>query len=225
MSTLLPWLALLGLGAYHGINPGMGWLFAVALGMQDKSRRAVLKAIPPIALGHLVSIAAVVTLLWLAQSSVPERPLRYGSAAVLFGFGIYRLIRWRHPTWVGMRVGFRDLTLWSVLMASSHGAGLMLVPILLRSSQAAEGSMHADHASHIAHAGQAWTEQIASLSGPISWIAAVGVHTLGYLLVATLIALVVYEKFGLAMLRRAWFNLDLLWLIALAVSGLAILLI
>ena len=73
MSELWPWLALLGLGAYHGINPGMGWLFAVALGMQEKHRRAVLAAIPPIALGHALSIGVVVGLLWLAQASVPER--------------------------------------------------------------------------------------------------------------------------------------------------------
>src|SRR5437667_9273806 len=107
------WLTLLGLGAYHGINPGMGWLFAVALGLQEKSRRAVLAAIPPIALGHALSVGAVVVLLWAAAASVPHGALRIGSAATLFGFGLYRLVRSRHPNWVGMRVGFRDLTLWS----------------------------------------------------------------------------------------------------------------
>ena len=88
MNNIWPWLTLFALGAYHGINPGMGWLFAVALGMQEKSRRAVLAAIPPIALGHALSIGAVVGLLWLAQASLPEKVIRYGAAAVLFSFGL-----------------------------------------------------------------------------------------------------------------------------------------
>ena len=101
MSEFWPWLALFGLGAYHGINPAMGWLFAVALGLQEKSPRAVLSAMPPIALGHALSIAVVVGLLWLAQASVPEKPLRYAAAAILFGFGLFRLVRARHPKWIG----------------------------------------------------------------------------------------------------------------------------
>src|SRR5688572_3493564 len=135
MSQLGFWLSLLGLGAYHGINPGMGWLFAVALGLQQKRRRAVLSALPPIALGHALSVGIVVLLLALAQASLPAKALRITAAGVLFGFGLYRLRRSRHPNWVGMRVGFRDLTLWSFLMASAHGAGLMLLPLLLRTHE------------------------------------------------------------------------------------------
>jgi hypothetical protein len=217
MSDLWPWLALLGLGAYHGINPAMGWLFAVALGLQEKSRRAVLGAMPPIALGHALSIAVVVGLLWLAQASVPEKPLRYAAAAILFGFGLFRLVRSRHPKWVGMRVGFRDLTLWSFLMASAHGAGLMLVPIMLGWPQ--------EHAGHMSHSGVISSHQMTALSGPLQWVSAVLVHSAGYLSVALLIALVVYEKLGLALLRRAWFNLDLLWMIALMMSGVLILIL
>ena len=218
MSELWPWLTLFGLGAYHGINPGMGWLFAVALGLQEKSRRAVLGALPPIALGHALSIASVVALLWVAQASLPQKALRYGTAAILFGFGLYRFFRSRHPGWVGMRVGFRDLTLWSFLMASAHGAGLMLVPILLGWSQA-------DHANHQGHMSDEGNNQMQSLNGLLAWLAAVLVHSAGHLFVAMLIALVVYEKLGLALLRRAWFNLDLLWMIALMLSGLLILIL
>lgn len=221
MSELWPWLALLGLGAYHGINPAMGWLFAVALGLQEKSRRAVLAAIPPIALGHALSIAVVVGLLWLAQASLPEKALRYGASVILFGFGLLRLLRSRHPKWVGMRVGFRDLTLWSFLMASAHGAGLMLIPIMLGRPQ----TDHAAHAGHESHAGYISSNQITALAGPLEWLVAVVVHSAGHLIVAALIALVVYEKLGLGLLRRAWFNLDLLWMIALMVSGVLILLI
>ena len=214
MSELWPWLALFGLGAYHGINPGMGWLFAVALGLQEKSRRAVLAAIPPIALGHAMSIAVVIGVLWLAQASLPEKALRYSAAAILFSFGLYRLVRSRHPKWVGMRVGFRDLTLWSFLMASAHGAGLMLVPIMLGWTR----GEHAEHSGHTSH-----TSSIASFSGPLQWLVAVVVHSAGHLLVSVVIALVVYEKLGLALLRRAWFNLDLIWMIALMLSGVLIL--
>ncbi|MFY9571930.1 MAG: hypothetical protein WAV20_11075, partial [Blastocatellia bacterium] len=211
MSELWPWLALLGLGAFHGINPAMGWLFAVALGLQEKSRRAVLAALPPIALGHALSIALVVGLLWLAQASVPEKALRYGASGILFGFGLFRLVRSRHPRWVGMRVGFRDLTLWSFLMASAHGAGLMLIPILLRRSQ----PDHAGHAGHMSLAGYNSSNQITALAGPLEWIAAVVVHSTGHLLGAALSALLVYEKLGVALLRRGWINLDLVGMIAL----------
>ena len=209
MSEFWPWLTLFGLGAYHGMNPGMGWLFAVALGMQEKSRRAVLTAILPIALGHALSIVMVVGLLWLAGASLPAKVLRYGAAALLFGFGFYRLIRSRHLRWVGMRVGFRDLTLWSFLMATTHGAGLMLVPILLTRHQTAEQSGHS-------HSHSIW---MAGFDNPLKWLASVGVHSAGHLLVAALIALLVYEKLGLSLLRHAWFNLDLLWIIALMLSG------
>jgi len=220
MSEIWPWLTLFGLGAFHGINPGMGWLFAVALGLQEKSRRAVLAALPPIAIGHALSIAAVVGVFWLARASVPDRALRYGAAAILFGFGLYRLVRSQHPAWVGMRVNFRDLTVWSFLMASAHGAGLMLVPILLHWSHGMAGMDHAEHAGHAGH----MPAQVAA-GGPLLWMAAVLVHTLGHLLVATGIALLVYEKLGLALLQRAWFNLDLLWVIALMLSGLILLIV
>lgn len=218
MSSVWSWLALLALGAYHGINPGMGWLFAVALGMQERSRRAVIAAIPPIALGHALSIGAVVGVLWLAQASVPEKAIRYGSAAILFGFGLYRLVRAKHFVRVGMRVGFRDLTLWSFLMASVHGAGLMLVPFVLGLSQGdgAEAAAHTSHAGHTSLPGMFFV-------GRLHWLAVVLVHSAGYLLVATLIALLVYEKLGLAMLRRAWFNLDLFWVFALMASGVLLL--
>ncbi len=233
MTGFWPWLALLGLGAYHGINPGMGWLFAVALGMQEKSRRAVLAAIPPIALGHALSIGLVVAVLWLATASVSEKTLRYGAAAILFGFGFYRLVRSRHPRWVGMRVGFRDLTLWSIMMATAHGAGLMVVPILIGWSNGndtahaphMDSMSHAGHMESMSHAGNPFASKTWSVAGALRFLAVVGVHSAGYLLVATLIALLVYEKFGLALLQRAWFNLDLLWVFALMLSGILILVI
>ena len=216
MSRVWPWLILFGLGAFHGINPAMGWLFAVSLGLQNRSRRAVLMAIPPIAIGHAISIVLVVGVFWLAQASLPLTWVRYGAAAILFAFGLWRFVRSRHPNWVGMQVGFRDLTLWSFLMASAHGAGLMLMPVLLGRSETDHGS----HASHIAHLAP---QQMGSINDPWQWLAAVVVHSTGYLLVSLVIALLVYEKLGLSLLRRAWFNVDVLWMIALMITGVALL--
>ena len=155
MRELWPWIALFGLGAFHGVNPGMGWLFAVALGLQEQRRGAVLAALPPIALGHALSIAAVLAVLWAARESLPTWGLKAVAAAGILGFGLYRLIRARHPGWVGMRVGFRDLTAWSFLMASAHGAGLMLVPILLAGADpnAMHHGMHGGMAGMPGHAG------------------------------------------------------------------------
>jgi len=224
MRLLSPWLILFGLGAYHGINPAMGWLFAVALGLQEKSRRAVLKALPPIALGHALSIGIVVGVLWLARANMPERPLHYGTAAILLAFALYRLIRSRHPKWVGIRVGFRDLTLWSFLMATSHGAGLMLVPVLL-AWPPGDAARLAATANVMSHAGHLALTQLPTSLSTLRWSAAVAVHTLGYLLVAVLVALVVYEKLGLAVLRRAWFNLDLVWVFALMLTAVWVVLV
>ena len=127
----MDWQAIVFLGAYHGINPGMGWLFAVALGMQQGSARGVWRALPPIALGHAGAVAVVVAIAAAARLVVPLAALNVLVAAVLMSLGVYRLWRHRHPRVGGMQVGFRDLTLWSFLMASAHGAGLMVLPFVM----------------------------------------------------------------------------------------------
>jgi hypothetical protein len=211
-TTLWPWVVLLALGAFHGLNPGMGWLFAVALGLQERRRATVFRALVPIALGHALSITAVLVVVGGIQVVVPESLMHYMSAAVLGAFGLYRLMRARHPRWVGMRVDFKDLVLWSFLMASAHGAGLMLVPILLQWPVQEYG-----HARLIA----TLSPQVIA-NAPALLVAAVGVHTLSMLLVTAAVAGLVYEKLGLAILRQAWFNIDMVWALALIVSGLCI---
>jgi hypothetical protein len=199
------WLVLFALGAYHGLNPAMGWLFAVSLGLQEKSGRAVWRALPPLALGHLLSMSAVVAVFGLLQIGLSNGWVRITAAAFLLALGVTKLVSSRHPrwaSWTGMRVGFRDLTIWSFLMATAHGAGLMLLPVLF-SLPAGE------HSQHI-HAGGAL---------PQPWLIAVAVHTLAYLATAGMIGLVVYRYVGLAFLRRAWLNLDMLWGVALIVAG------
>ena len=215
LAATWPWLALLALGAFHGINPGMGWLFAVALGLQEKRRQAVLAALLPLALGHAASVGAVVLVVGVAQAVLSEAYLRGLCAAGLGGFGLYRLLRSRHPRWVGMRVSFWDLTLWSFLMASAHGAGLMLVPVLLRWPIA-------DYAH--ARLLQALSPEVIGHS-PMLLLAAVAVHTLSMLCVTGAVAILVYEKLGLALLRQAWLNLDQVWAGALLVAGVLALLL
>ena len=210
-STTL-WLMLL-LGAYHGLNPGMGWLFAVALGMQEQKGRAVTRSLVPIALGHALAIGSVVLIAAFLDMTLPLVAIRYSVAAILVGLGILCVVRHRHPRWVRMQVGFRDLTVWSFLMASAHGAGLMVVPVLLSSITVEAQSEMAGH-HHITVTG-----------GPLAALLATGVHTIAYLAVTGLTAWVVYQKLGLALLRTAWFNFDLLWAVALVVTGFVTILI
>ena len=207
MSDAWPWAAVAALGAYHGIDPSMGWLFAVALGLQERSRAKVLSSLGPIAIGHLASIAAVVAIIGGLRLFVAIDFLRPLGAAVLIGFGIFRFIWPRaHPRWVAMRVNPAELALWSFIMASAHGAGLMLFPILLGMSP---------HSAHSAH-------QMAAARAAHTMWQAVGVvidHTSAMVLVMGAIAIVVYDYVGLAILRSAWINLDTIWAGALVAAG------
>jgi hypothetical protein len=200
------WSALFLLGAYHGINPGMGWLFAVARGMQEHSSKAVVRSLGPITLGHALAIGTVVLLAGLLEVVLPLRYVKFAVASALLALGLYRIIRNRHVRWGGMQVGFSELTFWSFLMASAHGAGLMVIPLVLRL-----GTADASSSEHRMHA--------AGVQGSVTGMEATLVHTLGYLTVTAGIALLVYRKLGLALLRKAWFNLDLVWAAALLVTG------
>jgi len=208
ISSTAMWLMLL-LGAYHGINPGMGWLFALALGMQQQKASAVARSLIPIALGHAVAIGAVVLTATFLGKALPVAAIRYPVAAILVGLGIFSLVRHRHPRWVRMQVGFRDLTVWSFLMASAHGAGLMVLPVLLAGSTVEAAGKTAGH------------NHLSAAATPAAGLLATAVHTAGYLAVTGLVAWLVYSKLGLALLRNAWFNLDLVWAVALVVTGLA----
>ena len=213
MSDSWPWLTLALLGAYHGLNPAMGWLFAVALGLQEQRRGAVLQALPPIALGHAIAVLLAVLVIGVAQIVVSLDVLRYVCAGVLILFGLYKLIRRRHPRWVGMRVGFRDLTTWSFLMTTAHGAGLMLIPVLLSLSPTEQAGAVHDHSGHANHA------TMVDASTVLSDLAVVGLHTLAMFAVMGVIAMVVYERLGVTILKRTWLNVDLLWAGALIGAG------
>jgi hypothetical protein len=180
----------------------MGWLFAVALGMQERRRSAVYLAMLPLALGHGLAIAAAIAMAVLIGAVVPLRALQWAVSIVLLALGISRFFRHGHPRWVGMQVGMKDLTVWSFLMASAHGAGLMVLPLVL----AAAAGPH--HTHHVVAATETW-----------SGVSATVIHSVGYLAVSAGVALVVFEKLGVGLLRKAWFNLDLVWAVALVVTG------
>jgi hypothetical protein len=206
----MSWTALLALGAGHGINPAMGWLFAVALGLQRESRRAVWGALGPLAVGHALAIGGAVAAAGLAGLVIPLAALRWATAGLLIGLGLYRLVRSRHLTFGGMQVGARELAIWSFLMASAHGAGLMVLPLVMSSPDPG-------HTLHLMSA--------LPLIASVEWsgVMATLVHTAGYLLVTGILAVIVYEKVGVRFLRKAWVNLDLIWATALVITGVAML--
>jgi hypothetical protein len=199
------WAMLMTLGVFHGINPGMGWLFAVALGMQERRRGAVLRALVPLGAGHALAVAGAVGGALAIGYVIPLGWLRWPIASVLISLGVLRFFRHRHARWAGMRVSMGRLTMWSFLMASAHGAGLMVVPLFMGISMSGTG----EHAHHMPTAA----------AGAGTAFFAIVLHSVGYLAVTALIAVVVFERIGVGILRRAWFNLDLIWSAALIATG------
>jgi len=205
MTDAWPPLVFAGLGAFHGLNPAMGWLFAVALGLHRQSRATVYAALVPLAVGHALSIAGVAGLLIAAGVLVPHDLVRMGGGLVLVAWAAYH---WRfghrHRVRFGMRTGLLGLAAWSFLMASAHGAGIMLWPALM--PLCVQGGA------------------AAAAPGPAAAaIAAVALHTAAMAAAAAVAAGIVYEWVGVAVLRHAWLNVDLIWTLALAVTGLLLL--
>jgi hypothetical protein len=205
MSQMWPWLMLAALGAFHGLNPAMGWLFAVALGLHRGSRRVVWLALLPIGLGHALSVAAVALLFVLAGTMIDGPALSIGAGVALIAWALYH---WRfgsrHRVRVGLQTGLTGLGLWSFLMATAHGAGLMLWPALM---------------PLCFPSGETTSGRDALLSAALG----VGVHTLAIVAVTATIAIAVYEWIGLEILRRAWINLDAIWALALVMAGVCLL--
>jgi hypothetical protein len=205
MEGAWPWVLLALLGAYHGLNPAMGWLFAVSRGMQERSRRAVLRSLVPIAVGHEASIALVAVLVLGLSTTTDPMQLRVGAAVALVAFGVFRFVKPRaHFRWTSMRISDRELGLWSFLMSSAHGAGLMVAPVLLG-----------------LRASQSHNDMAMLASAPISASAVgVAVHVLVMVAVMGAVAFVVYERVGLKVLRRAWLNTDQAWAASFVLAGL-----
>jgi hypothetical protein len=202
MTDAWPWLTFAGLGAFHGLNPAMGWLFAVALGLHRQSRTVVMVSLVPIAVGHAVSVAVVASLLVLAGALVPHNLVRLGAGVALLAWATYHWrVGHRHRVRFGMQVGLWGLAAWSFLMAAAHGAGLMLWPALMETCLGGA------------------TAGAGGESPLVSALAGVGVHTLAMVATTAVVAVVVHEWLGVAILRNTWLNFDLIWVVALAATG------
>lgn len=201
MAPMWAWVAVIGLGMFHGINPGMGWLFALSNGMQAGSARGLLGALPPLAAGHALAMAAVL-LPATAVATLSRYPdeVRLGAALLLVAFGAYKLVRPRHPRYLAW-VGPGRLTLWSFLMATAHGAGFMLLPVVFALD------------SHM--------DRQVLMGGAKLAVAAAVVHSLAMILSAAAVSWFFYRFLALRLLQRAWFNFDLMWALALIVVGLS----
>lgn len=210
MHDAWPWLLMALLGAYHGLNPAMGWLFAVALGMQERDRKAVLRALPPIAFGHEMSITLVALLVLGIGALTDPSALHLAAGVSLIAFGLFRFIKPRaHPRWTRARVNRRELAWWSFLMSSAHGAGLMVAPVLI-------GAGAASTASADDHAFSAVRSQGMSIPGSAL---AVTLHVAAMLAVMGVISILVYDRLGVAVLRNTWVNLDAIWAGAFVMAG------
>jgi hypothetical protein len=197
------WLTVAALGLFHGVNPAMGWLFAVALGLNRGSERVVWLSLAPIALGHALAVALVLLAAVAVGLIIEPDPLQRIAGLILLAWAAWHaLYGRRHQVRIGMQTGYAGLGLWSFLMANAHGAGLMLIPAVIPLCLAATS----------AH------ELTARGSVSIA-VAALGLHTAMMLGTIAIISIAAYKWIGLAFLRRGWINLDLLWTGALITCG------
>jgi hypothetical protein len=211
VSSAWPWLLLGLLGAYHGLNPAMGWLFAVSIGMQERSRRAVLRSLLPIAVGHECSIVLVAVLVLGLGVLTDTTVLHLAAGIALVAFGIFRFLKPRaHFRWTTIRVNRREMSWWSFLMSTAHGAGLMVAPVLIGAGAAGTAQASDHELSHV---------QMASQNIPAGALALL-MHVAMMVLVMGVIAVVVYEKLGVAILRQAWINTEWVWAGAFVLAGL-----
>jgi len=206
-TELWPWLALAGLGLFHGLNPAMGWLFAVALGLHRGSQRIVLLSLVPITLGHAAAVAAVLLAVLALGLVIDHTMLLRFAALVLIGWALWHALYGHlRRVRVGMQTGLVGLVLWSFLMASAHGAGLMLIPALQPLCSAAQPAAQATFGAPVA-------------------LAALGVHSAAMLATIAAVSLIVYNWTGVDFLRRGWINVDLIWVAVLATCGVILLVV
>ena len=214
--ALSAWAVVIALGAFHGANPSMGWLFAVSNGMFARRASAVFAALPPIAFGHLFAMALVLLpVAAISTLATAFTPVRTGAAVAIIAVGVYRLFVRRHPR-ILSRIGAGNLMLWSFVMATAHGAALMLVPVYFGMASMPKGLMSStiggDHSAHLT--------VVASAGHGLGLAAEVAVvHTIAMLVVAAAIAWVVYRFVGVSLLHQMWFNVDVVWAIALIAAG------
>ena len=206
-TTAWLWLAVVASGLYHGANPGMGWPLAVSAGLMEKSSRALMSALGPLAAGHLLAMLLVILPFALLVTLVEwQRQIQLGASLVVIAFGIFRLINRRHPRTLA-RIPPTQLGLWSFAVAIAHGAGLMLVPIYLGLCR--EVDLDKGHAA----AGSLINANLA-----MAVLVAI-VHASAMIVAGGCLAWLVYRYLGLKFVTRSWFNLDTLWAVSLVLVG------
>ena len=196
------------LGAFHGVNPGMGWLFAVSIGLQERSRKALLLSLPFIALGHEGSVAVMAVIAAVTRSLTASRVVILAVGGVLLAYGLWQLVRARHKSWAGMRLSRWGLARWSFVMSSAHGAGLMVLPVIVVPLYADQGL---DTSSGLLH-------------GLAIGATAAAVHSVAMILMTDTVAVLVHDILGLSVLRKWWVNVDKLWAFSLVGAGTVVLL-
>ena len=201
------WLAVVASGLYHGVNPGMGWPLAVSAGLMERSSRALLPALWPLTLGHLLAMLVVILPFSLLVALVQwHRQIQIGASLLVIGFGIFRFVKRRHPR-VLARIRPTQLGLWSFAVAIAHGAGLMLVPIYLGLCRAAD--LNSGH--------EATADLINADLGMAALVSVV--HSVTMIAAGGILAWLVYRYLGLKFVCRSWFNLDATWAFSLILVG------
>jgi hypothetical protein len=220
-ATVALWLTVVAIGVYHGLNPAMGWPLAVANGMAARRDGAVFATLLPLGGGHFMAMAIVlVPFAWLSWYVEWGRAIRLGAGALVLLFGLYKLIERRHPRALA-RIRPTQLAWWSFLMATAHGAGLMLVPFMLGLCVTDPAAVDAGAAATVRDLGHASVMNYMAQSNVATATAVAAVHTLAMMLAGLAMAWAVYRYLGLRFLRRAWLNLDLVWGASLVIAGAA----
>jgi hypothetical protein len=202
------WLAVVASGLYHGVNPGMGWPLAVSAGLIERNSHALLAALWPLTLGHLLAIFVVLLPFALLIAVVEwQQQIQIGASLLVMGFGIFRFVNRRHPR-VLARIRPTQLGLWSFAAAIAHGAGLMLVPFYLGLCRIADPDKAHEAAGTLISA-ELGMAVLVSIVHSVAMIAAGGV-----------LAWLVYRYLGLKFVSRSWFNLDASWAVSLVLIGL-----
>ena len=201
------WLAVVASGLYHGANPGMGWPLAVSAGLMERSPRALVSALGPLAIGHLLAMLLVILPFALLITLIEwQRQIQIGASLLVIAFGIYRLASRSHPRALA-RIPPTQLALWSFAVAIAHGAGLMLVPIYLGLCR--EADLDSGHAA---------AGSLISANLGMALLVAI-VHATAMIAAGGCLAWLVYRYLGLKFVSRSWFNLETVWAVSLILVG------
>jgi hypothetical protein len=185
----------------------MGWPLAVSAGLMEKSSRALVAALWPLTLGHLLAMLVVILPFALLVSVVEwQQQIQIGASLLVIGFGVFLLVNRRHPRALA-RIRPTQLGLWSFAVAIAHGAGLMLVPIYLGLCRAPD--LGNDHKA----AGALINDNLGMA------VVVSTVHSLAMIAAGGFLAWLVYRHLGLKFVSRSWFNLDATWAFSLILVG------